>query len=114
MLPERVETINVPGATTSGLNRPNSPSVPMPTLPRLEKEATWLLLSVNPTKGAFVLVTFVPPTLSMVTNSLVTLRKFSIAPTVITFLAVPGAGMLSGSPTVPLVLPKPLLPAANT
>ena len=42
------------------------------------------------------------------------LRKCSIAPTVITFLAVAGAGMLSGSPESPLVSPKPLFPAANT
>ena len=32
--------IYVPGATTSGLNRPKSPSVPMPTLPRAEDPAT--------------------------------------------------------------------------
>ena len=43
---ERVETTKVPGATTSGLNRPDGPSCPMPTLPRAEKAATWLELSV--------------------------------------------------------------------
>ena len=62
MYPERVETTNVPGATTSGLNRPKSPSVPMPTLPRLENEATSLSLSVKPRKGALVLITLVPLT----------------------------------------------------
>ena len=106
MFCERVETTNVPGATTSGLKRPKSPSVPMPTLPRLENDATSLSLSVKPTNNWLVS--------PLITASLVMLRELSIAPTVITFLAVAGARMLSGSPTVPLVLPKPLFPAANT
>ena len=57
MFPERVETTKVPGATRSGLNRPNSPSVPMPTLPRLENAATSLSLSVKPRNGTLVLTT---------------------------------------------------------
>src|SRR6266496_3056863 len=38
----RVETTNVPGATTSGLKRPDLPSRPRPTLPTLENEGTSL------------------------------------------------------------------------
>ena len=66
MFCERVETTNVPGANTSGLKRPKSPSVPMPTLPRLENEATSLSLSVKPRNGTLVLTTLVPLTMLVV------------------------------------------------
>ena len=48
---DRVEMSIVPGATTSGLKRPEGPSTPMPTLPREENSATWVLLSVKPLNG---------------------------------------------------------------
>ena len=66
-------------------------------LPRLENAATSLSLSVNPANA-----------------SLVNPRGLSIAPTLMTFFAVAGARTESGRPAVPLVVPDPLLPAANT
>ena len=54
--PERVEMMNVPGATRSGLKRPYCPSMPMPTLPRLENAATWLSESLMPANGVLVVV----------------------------------------------------------
>ena len=91
-----VETTNVPGATTSGLNRPDLPSTLRPTLPRLEKGAISLLVCVSPSQGWLVML----PT----TTSLVMTRMFSMAPTVMTFFAVPGAS----------IPPPPELPPANT
>ena len=41
-------------------------------------------------------------------------REDSSAPTVMTFLALPGVLMLSKSPPCPLSPPKPLLPALKT
>src|SRR5262245_41870011 len=75
---ERVETTNVPGATTSGLNRPPIPSSPSPTLPTLENGAISLFVSVKPSHGWLVI--------SLTTTSLVMLRKLLMAPTVMTFL----------------------------
>src|SRR6266545_353758 len=50
-----VETTNVPGATTSGLNRPDLPSRPRPTLPTLENAATSLFVLVSSNQGWLVL-----------------------------------------------------------
>ena len=80
----RVDAKKEPGATTSGLNRPPSPSTPMPTLPRAEYEATCDELSVLGKK-----------------SSLVSDRKLSRAPTVITFLAVDGERTEPGVPPEP-------------
>ena len=44
---ERVEMINVPGATTSGLKRPYMPSMPMPTLPRARKTGHLIICCVS-------------------------------------------------------------------
>ena len=41
-------------------------------------------------------------------------RKFSIAPTEITFFAVAGETIESGTPPEPPLLPTPLLPTAKT
>ena len=104
--------MKAPGATTSGLKRPNSPSTPIPTLPLLENEATWSRLSVNPRNIAFVNTL---PSTSLVTNTaFVIFRKCSKAPTVMTFLAFAGDGMLLASPPSPKSVPSPELPAANT
>src|SRR6266545_2820610 len=72
----RVDTTNVPGATTSGLNRPDAPSRRRPMLPVLENEATSLLLSVIDNQGWVMLVT---PS-SITVTRLVMLRMFSNAP----------------------------------
>ena len=124
---ERVEMMNVPGATRSGLKRPNGPSMPMPTLPRLENAATWLSESLMPANGVLVVVVTTSfstslPSSSVSVTVLVTLvydsaaisRSVSIAPTVITFLAVPGAVMVFGLALRPLSVPEPELPAGNT
>ena len=42
----RSDTVNTPGATTSGLNRPPALSQSTPTFPPLENPATWLLSKV--------------------------------------------------------------------
>src|SRR4029077_10262628 len=95
-----------PGATTSGLNRTETPSRPTPTFPRAEKEATWLELSVNPCQTGKLLPSSV--------TSFVMLRRFSQAPTVITFLAVPGARMNPGKLPNNSVSTGFPLPAAKT
>jgi len=51
---ERVETTKVPGATTSGLNRPASPSRPRPTFPSDENGAMTSLVSVSARYGWLV------------------------------------------------------------
>ena len=48
------------------------------------------------------------------TTELVNMRRDSSAPTVTTFLALPGERRLSGRPPRPLSPPTPSLPAANT
>src|SRR5262245_19823175 len=80
----------VPGAQISGFQRPSP--LPAATGPRLENEATSCQLL------APVLVTPQP--------SVPVWRSFSPAPTVITFLAVPGVDTVFE--------PEPLLPAENT
>ena len=82
----------------------------MPTFPRAEKPATWLLLSVWPSHGVLM---FVPPAVIFIT-SLVIRRGCSMAPTVMTFLAVDGDTTLSGLPFNPSSSPPPVLPAENT
>src|SRR5215467_10953732 len=94
--------MKVAGATTSGLNRPKTPSIPIPTFPRPEKPATWLLESVLGSQGW--LVTH-PNTGSQTLVSLVIFRNCSTPPTVITFLAVPGDSTVSGKPPLPPSLP---------
>ena len=104
MFSARSEITIVPGATTSGLNRPKSPSTPMPTLPRLEKAATWLLLSVLPRNGVAM---FVLPSALITTATLVRLRGCSTAPDGDHVLAVAGDKMLSESPLMPVSSPLP-------
>src|SRR6267378_2624059 len=89
----------------------------MPTLPRLENAATSVAELVMPFQGAFVEQLFVAPSAVHFQTSLVISRGCSIAPTVITFLAVPGEKMVSGSPPCPESSPLlggPTLPAGNT
>ena len=70
----------MPGATTSGLKRPNAPSMPTPTLPRLEKAATSLLVSVSPSQGWLVWQTLVPSTVVHCQTWSVIERGWSMAP----------------------------------
>src|SRR5436309_5538212 len=93
--------------------------MPTPTLPRLEKSATWFALSVKVAHGALVVqvVIFVPLMLVVrqsVVKELVMFRGSSVAPTVITFFAVAGDWMVSLSPPSPESLPAPELPAEKT
>ncbi len=124
---DRAERIWLPGATRSGLKRPKSPSNPMPTLPRLEKLATSVSESVAGSRTRLVRrVAFVsgtrnwrPPAkitrpCSSRTTALVSRRSLSRAPTVRTFLALPGAETVPRKPPTPLSPPPPELPAANT
>ena len=104
---------NVPGATRSGLNRPTRPSMPTPTGPRLEKAATWSLASVMPSQGWLVMqVVLVWSAVEHFHTSLVMLRSCSMAPTVMTFLAVPATDGVRIA-AVPSDSPPPALPAEN-
>src|ERR1039457_2349050 len=104
----------VPGATRSGLNRPAVPAMPTPTGPRLEKAATWSLASVIDSHGWLVVHELVPVTAEHFQTWLVMLRFCSMAPTVMTFLAVPGELIVSALPAPPSEFPPPLLPAEKT
>ncbi len=89
----------------------------MPTLPRPENAATWLSELVIARQG--VLVVQVWPLVQVVHGvhfhtSFVISRSCSMAPTVITFLAVPGERTVSGSPLSPELSPPAPLPAGNT
>ena len=72
------------------------------------------LMEFHRNHGRLVTHALVPSTIEHFHTWLVMLRGCSMAPTVITFLAVAGDWMESGSPPEPSSAPLPALPAPNT
>ena len=113
-LRERVEMTKVPGATRSGLNRPEGAFDAEADRAAAGEAATWSLESVMDSHGWLVCMSWSRSGIEHFQTWLVMLRSCSMAPDGDDVLGRGRRQIVSGMPPVPSSSPLPALPAEKT